>query len=198
MSQLILRGHRNAVFKLNITQFRSPMSATINSVQTRRMAHHFPIRAGQPDIQFTAHFANLDDKHQFQNFVRDHQRNTFDADYLSDSALSRGAVTLNWPERDIINWTGYITSLPVVEPRFEYAPKVTFGVTLLDSLMSTTTTQFSLGRSFWAVAGPQIPAWLAFDPEVDMTLPIPPSSQVPPPQDEEEEEEENQAGGVFP
>jgi hypothetical protein len=160
MSQLIMRGHDGSRFDLNITQFRSPMSATIVSVQTRSREHHFPIRAGQPDIQFTAHFASLDEKHRFQSFVRDHQLNTAVADYSPGAnAYRRGAVTLMWPERDIVNWTGYITGLPVREPRFEYAPRVTFGVMLLDSLMSVTTTQASLGNGFNFVLGPQIPAW---------------------------------------
>lgn len=184
MSKMILRGHGGIRFELNVTQFRSPMSASINSVQTRTMAHHFPIRAGQPDIQFTVHFSSLDGKHKFVNFVRDHQRNTQRAQYTS-GPLERGAVTLMWPERNILNWTGYIVSMPVSEPRFEYAPKVTFGVALLDSLMSTTTIQGSLGNSFWSVAGPQIPAYVPDGPESDFLLPTPPASQEPDPGAEE-------------
>lgn len=190
MSQLILRGHDGARFALNVTQFRSPMSASINSAQTRTMAHHFPVRAGQPDIQFTVHFASVETKHAFQNFVRDHQKNTHNANYTAADPTSRGAVILNWPERNILNWTGYITTLPVSEPRFEYAPKVTFGVMLVDSLLSSTTTQLSLGNDFWTVAGPQIPDWTGapldgFSPESGFISPTPPASQEPDPGAEE-------------
>lgn len=185
MSQLILRGHNGARFELNVTQFRSPMSASINSVQTRTMMHHFPIRAGQPDIQFTVHFASVEEKHKFQNFVREHQKNTQKAQYTS-GPLERGAVTLMWPERDILDWTGYIVSMPVREPRFEYAPKVTFGIALLDSLMSVTTTQASLGSSFWTIAGPQIPDWNPFSPEADFQEPTPPATDEPDPGSEEQ------------
>jgi hypothetical protein len=156
------------------------MSASINSVQTRTMAHHFPIRAGQPDIQFTVQFASNDDKHKFQDFVRDHQRNTQVADYTPGSTpTSRGAVTLMWPERDIMNWTGYIVTIPIREARFEYAPRVTFGIALIDSLMSESTTAASIGSSFWTIAGAQIPTYVPFNPETDFQLPTPPASQQP-------------------
>ena len=73
MSQLVIKAHRGRQFKLNVTQFRSPMSASINSVQTRSMMQHFPIRCGQPDINFTVRFRNNSARHEFQAFVRDHQ-----------------------------------------------------------------------------------------------------------------------------
>lgn len=128
------------------------MSASINSVQTRRMAQHFPIRAGQPDIQFTALFRSIDDKHDFQNFVREHQRNALDDGYGSETT-SNGAVTLLWPERDIVNWTGYIVSMPVQEIRFVYAPAVTFGIALIDSMLSRRTFNASLGSDYWSIVG---------------------------------------------
>jgi hypothetical protein len=155
MSKLIVRGHNGAEFKLSVTQFRSPMSATINTVQTRRMTHHFPIRAGQPDIQFTAHFPSQDEKHEFQNFVRDHQLNALDDKY-TNSTTSSGAVTLLWPERDINSWTGYIVNVPVQEVRFDYAPKLTFGVMLIKSLMSDRTFASSLGSGFDNIFGVKI------------------------------------------
>lgn len=181
MSKLFLRGHTGQRFELNITQFRSPMSASIASVQTRTRQHHFPIRAGQPDIQFTAHFTSVDAKHAFTNFVRDHQLHTRMADYGPGSTPGqRGLVSLMWPERDIVDWTGYITSLPVREPRFEYAPRVTFGVTLVDSLMSSSTTGGSLGNPWQFILGPQIPRWRPeWAAEADFLDPTDPVSQQP-------------------
>lgn len=175
MSHLILKGHDGALFKLNVTQFRSPMSASITSAQTRKMLHHFPIRAGQPDIQFTAQFRSIDDKHKFQDFVREHQTNTHNVNYNT----REGMVTLLWPERNIDNWTGYITSMPVREARFDYAPKVTFGVSLVDSMLSKRTVDYSRGNSFDFVKGPQIPAYVldAFDVEALFQLPSLPDAQ---------------------
>ena len=176
MSQLLLKGHNGARFKLNVTQFRSPMSATINSAQTRKMMHHFPIRAGQPDIQFTVQFRSIDDHHKFRDFVREHQINSQSADYTT----KEGMVTLLWPERNIDNWTGYIVTMPGRDARFDYAPKITFGVALVDSLLSRRTTDFSRGNSFWSVAGPQIPSYIldAFDVESLFQLPTLPTADV--------------------
>lgn len=176
MSQLLIKGHNGARFNLNVTQFRSPMSASITSAQTRKMMHHFPIRAGQPDIQFTVQFRSIDDHHKFRDFAREHQLNTHSVNYNT----REGMITLLWPERDIINWTGYITSMPGREVRFEYAPKITFGVSLVDSLLSERTVDYSRGNSFWNVAGPQIPAYIldAFDVESLFQLPTLPTAQV--------------------
>lgn len=192
MSKLILTGHNGARFELNITQFRSPMSASINSVQTRTMQQHFPIRAGQPDMQFTAHFVSVDDKHKFQNFVREHQRNTQKAQYAS-SGFDDGTVRLMWPERDILNWTGYIVNMPVREPRFEYAPRVTFGVALVESLMSERTWAASRGNGFWSIPGQLIPRYIPYDPESAwLQPPTPPASQEP-----EQPEPRDVISGVF-
>lgn len=178
MSKLILRGHDEHEFKLNITQFRSPMSASINTAQVRKMQHHFPIRAGQPDVQFTAQFASQDDKHEFQNFIRDHQLNALEDSY-TDTTTSRGYVTLLWPERDIKNWTGYIVNVPVQEVRFDYAPKLTFGVMLINSLMSTGTFGASLGSSADSIFGITIPGYIADAEDIInwFKLPTPPASQ---------------------
>jgi hypothetical protein len=172
MSKLILKGHNAARFELNVTQFRSPMAASISSAQTRNMMHHFPIRAGQPDIQFTVQFRSIDDKHKFQDFVRDHQRNALSDKYAS-ATVSGGKVTLLWPERNIDNWTGYIVSMPIQEARFQYAPRVTFGVALLDSLMSERTFNASLGNDFWTVLGQEIAAYIPDATSVEAAFQMP-------------------------
>ena len=174
MSKLIVKGHNGVQYKLNVTQFRSPMTASINSVQTKTLLQHFPIRAGQPDINFTVKFASIDDKHVFQSFVRDHQINA--------QTDENGMVTLWWPERNIENWTGYITEFRVVEARYIYAPSVTFGVSLINSLMSERTKTSSFGSLWTSIWGPQIAPFQGPGPlDADNALvpPSPPSSSVP-------------------
>lgn len=160
MSQLLLTSHDGYQFALNVTQFRSPMSSGINSVQTHTMLQHFPIRAGQPDIQFTVLFRGQDEKHEFQNFVRQHQQQA-----LTETPANIRDVNLLWPERNIMNWTGYITSFRVDERRFVTAQSVTFGVDLVNSLLSARTTVSSTGTPYQNVFGPQIAEWSsAIDP----------------------------------
>ena len=183
MSQMVLRGHQGAQFKLNVTQFRSTMSASINTVQVRNMSHHYPVRAGQPDIQFTVQFRSIEDHHAFRDFVRDHQRNAQTADHTS--ASTSGAVNLFWPERGIVNWTGYITSLPGHDARFDYAPRLTFGVSLVDSMLSDRTFQSSSGNDFWTVAGVGIGSYIGLLWEQALTPPTPPASQQQDNQDQQ-------------
>lgn len=154
------------------------MSATINSTQVRKMQHHFPIRAGQPDVQFTAQFVSQDEKHKFQQFVRDHQINALEDAYINQTS-SKGMITLLWPERDIKNWTGYITSVPVQEVRFDYAPKLTFGVVLVDSMMNTRTFTTSLGSSEDSIFGIEISKYIPDAEDITnwFRLPNQPDSQ---------------------
>lgn len=168
MSQLLLKSGADRI-KLNVTQFRSPMSASINSVQTRTRMHHFPIRAGQPDIQFTVQFRSIADHHDFRDFVRRHQRGALEDNYATQRA-SAGAITLLWPERGINNWTGYIVSMPVREARFDYAPRVTFGVALVDSLLSERTFGFSLGSDFFSVVGQEIGKYVPDAEDIEAML----------------------------
>lgn len=166
MSQLTLTSRKDGLqFKLNVTQFRSPMSSQIDTVQTKKMLQHFPIRCGQPDISFTVQFPSLDEKHTFQNFVRNHQVGA-----LAITQDLRQDVILFWPERNIENWSGYISAFKVVERRFDYAPVVTFGVDLIDSMMSQYTNLSSSSTGIAAILGPQIPAW---QEAVDALITIP-------------------------
>ena len=154
MSKLYLSSHDGYGFALNVTQFRSPMSSGINTVQTHNMLQHFPIRCGQPDIQFSVIFRGQDEKHEFQNFVREHQ-----VQALTETDTHVRDINLLWPERNILNWTGYISQYKVDERRFLTAQTVTFGVDLVNSLMSSRTTVSSTGSSPFNVAGAQIAPW---------------------------------------
>lgn len=175
MSQLrIYGGSDSQEFKLNVTQFRSPMNASINSVQTKTMLQHFPIRCGQPDINFTVRYASLSDKHSFESFVRKHQQETQQL-----TKADQKLVNLWWPERNIENWTGYITSYTVVEKRFEVAPAATFGVSLVDSMMSEKTTIATRAVDIWKILGIQIPAYQGYE-DVLIVPPTKPSQQFPP------------------
>lgn len=179
MSQLRLYDKDSKEFKLNVTQFQSTMSSQINTVQVRKMLHHFPIRCGQPDISFTVHYPSMDDKHEFEAFVRKHQ--------LSARDDNNAEVRLWWPERNISNWTGYIVTYRVAERRFQSAPQATFGVSLVNSLMSTKTTLATRGIDVAKILGIQIGAYTGQYENDNSTIIIPPSptSNTPPvnPQD---------------
>lgn len=180
MSQLKIFTADDKEFRLNVTQFKSPMNAQITSAQTKTMLHHFPIRCGQPDINFTVRYASMDDKHAFEGWVRTHQVNT-----RQYSQKEPQDITLWWPERNIENWTGYILNYVVAEKRFESAPAANFGVALTDSMMSERTTVGSRGVSVWKILGLQIPEFRGYDDTIlippvrsDAQTPINPQDRV--------------------
>jgi hypothetical protein len=140
MSRLEIKGHFGEKFKMNVLQFRSPMNAEITSAQTRLMMHHHPIRCGQPDVQFTVKFISQDEKDIFERFVRRHQ--------IQAQEQRENYLKLWWPERGMDNWTGYISEYQVSVRRFDPAPEVTFGVSLVDSMMSRWSEVASTAANF--------------------------------------------------
>ncbi|QIG58336.1 hypothetical protein SEA_SKOG_184 [Gordonia phage Skog] len=164
MSRLVIKSAKlGESFTMNVTQFRSPMSAEIQSAQTRRMLNHFPIRAGQPDIQFTVQFASQQDKSAFESFVR--------RSHLAALYFDEAHITLNWPERNIKNWIGYFNGYQVNVRRFEVASVATFGISVVSGLVSKLATGSTVGTPFASVLGEQIRSLMNGRGEDDILTP---------------------------
>jgi hypothetical protein len=141
MSKLILtRVGSTTQWKLNVLSFTSPMYGTITSAQTRTVAQHFPIKATQPDLTVSVIFPSQTEFQNFQQFVRTTQL---------DARDNANLITLNWPQRDINNWTGIIKSCRVGGMRANYAPRASYTFGLVDSLMSTRSTVSWIPGLLW-------------------------------------------------
>lgn len=127
-------------WELNVLTFSSPIHGTISTAQTKMMAHHYPIKCTQPEIQFSVVFPNEQTYESFQRFVRAHQQ---------DALKTTRLVWLDWPERNINNWTGVIRQFKAGGMRFNPAPHATFVVDLVDSMVSARTDAASLGPLLW-------------------------------------------------
>lgn len=139
MSKLFLANSRTN-WQLNVTQFSSPIFGEISSAQTKSMAHHYPVRSNQPEVQFSVQFTSEVEFENFQRFVRSHQQET-----LANATL----LWLNWPERNIDNWTGVIRSFRAGGMRRNYAPQASFVVDLVDSMVSRRTMFASPAQLLW-------------------------------------------------
>lgn len=139
MSQLFLANNQ-ANWRLNVVAFSSPISSMMQTVQTKKMAHHFPIRYVQSQIQFTVQFPSEQEFEQFQRFVRSHQQ---------QALLNTKLLWMNWPERDIDNFTGVIKSFRAGGMRYNFAPRASFVVDLVDSLAAHRTELASLPQLLW-------------------------------------------------
>lgn len=132
-------------FKMNVLAFSSPISGSISGAQTRKYMRWYPIKANQPEIQFDVQFIGEQDYERFQDAVHESQK-------LSLSSR-QPMVRLNWPERNINNWSGLITQFQGGGMRFNPAPRAKFTVFLFDSYVSSyneMTQLASLGANFAA------------------------------------------------
>lgn len=145
MSHLVISSATQA-FSMNVMSFTAPIYESVSSVQTRRMAIHFPIAAKitQPDITFDVIFSSEPKFEIFQRFVRNHQQSA-----VNTSSL----LTLDWPERNINNWTGTITSFQGGGARRNYAPRATFKVDLITSMVSNRAEFGSFGMPWQSIYG---------------------------------------------
>lgn len=129
MSHLVIASVTEA-YALNVLSFSSPIYETISSVQTHNKAVHYPIRISQPDIEFSVIFRNEKNYERFQRFIRNHQQNCMGVPSL---------LTLNWPERNISNWSGVVEEIQAGGARRNFSPRATFRVTLIDSMVTRRT-----------------------------------------------------------
>jgi hypothetical protein len=116
----------------------------MRSAQTRSQMQYFPIKAYQPEIQFTVIFTSEKEWEAFQRFIRENQ-------VRAQSTRGRPGVTLNWPERSIVNWTGLVTKFKAGGMRYNYTPRATFTVQLVESLVSNETKVSSWGSDWTAL-----------------------------------------------
>lgn len=148
MSQLYLRAPLvGASWKLNVTSFNTTLFSQISSVQTRIMQQHFPVKAQQPAVEFQVVFGSEKDFESFWKFVRSHHQAAL-ADFSK-----RPEVTLWWPEREIKNWTGFITEFRAGGARRNPAPHARLSVDLVDSMFSVRTDLASSVPNWIQVAG---------------------------------------------
>lgn len=143
MSQLVITSITQQ-FTMNVTGFDSPLYASISSAQTNTLAVYFPVKMSQPDLQFDVQFASVTDFQNFQLFVRNHQQTAL---------VGTTPVTLNWPERNINNFTGVIQKFQSGGARALYAPTARFTVSLFDSTVSTRTLVASIANPWMTVYG---------------------------------------------
>lgn len=135
-------------YQMKVLAFSSPIYGEFASTQVRAAAVHFPIKFHQPDIVFDVVFRDEPEYEAFQNFVRMHQL----------TAQSKAnLVTLNWPVRNINNWTGFIQHFEAGGKRFNVAPQARFDVGLVDSFMSSRAQSGTIAQNWQSIYGVGMP-----------------------------------------
>jgi hypothetical protein len=146
VSRLLIRTTYAGEFTMNVLRFSAPMFGTMMSGQTKKMMVYFPIKAQHPELQLDVIFASQAEYRAFQNFVRTHQLNAL-TNYVEPG------VTLYWPARNIMNWTGLIHSFKAGGERFHYAERASFAIELIDSFVSQRTFVVSQAPLFDTIYG---------------------------------------------
>jgi hypothetical protein len=141
MSQLIVSAASQDPFYMNVLSMSSPVFGEMNSAQTKSMVQWFPIKAMQPEIQFNVIFPTENEWEDWQVYCRTNMINA----QSSNTVAGNAGVTLNWPQRSIQEWSGLITKVNAGGRRFNVAPRASFIVQLINSLVSNSTTFGSFG-----------------------------------------------------
>lgn len=172
MSQLQVLTDTAGNFKLNVLAFSSPIFGSINGVQTKDMKVWYPIKANQPEVSFDVQFIDEKDYEAFQKLVRDSQRWALNA--------PRPMVHLNWPERNINNWSGLITEFQAGGMKGNPAPRAKFTVYLFDSYISQYSEMASIAPKFADYFSFMTKAFTALIPNpYNFRLPTVTPSQIP-------------------
>ena len=146
MSGLKLRTQGHGTFDMYVISFSGGLYGSVSSLQTKTIQQHFPVRANQPELQFTVVFKNEDEYEKFQKFIQKQHK-----DCLKATPTSNVGVQIWWPEREMDNWSGIITEFEGGGRKQNWAPRSKFTVQLVDSWVSRKTSISSYGADFSSV-----------------------------------------------
>lgn len=148
MSQLRVSAFGQQDFFLNVLSFDSPIYGEMNNAQTKAQVQYFPIKAFQPELVCDVIFRSEAEWQAWQTWVRQNMINT-----QNSNATGSPGVTLNWPQRNINNWTGVIGSTKAGGMRRNYAPRTRVEFQLIVSLVSNLGVFASFGTAWQAIFG---------------------------------------------
>lgn len=131
-------------FFLNVVSFDSPIFGEMNAGQTKTQTQYFPIKAFQPELVCDVIFASEANWQAWQSWAQTNMVNC-----QSSNNTGQPGVTLNWPERNINNWTAVIPSIKAGGMRRNYAPRTRIQFQLIVSLVSNLAIFSSFGPGSW-------------------------------------------------
>lgn len=141
MSQMRIYCAGAGTLWVKVIGFDSSLEGEIQPSQTKQALHHYPRRASHQNVNFQIICRDSREMATFQSFVRRHHKYAL-------SSPSNPEVVLWWPQRGIRDWSGIIKKVEVGDKRFNTAPKVSFTVELVDSMLSKKTWWSSRGEDF--------------------------------------------------
>lgn len=166
MSQMRMYCAGAGTIWVKVIGFNSSLEGTIVPSQTKQALHHYPRKAQHQNITFQVVFRDSKELAEFQGFVRRHQKYAL-------ASPSNPEVVLWWPQRGIRDWSGIIKKVEAGDKRFNVAPKLSFTVDLVNSLLSQKTWWSSRGEEFSKFFGS------AIGPPSDWKVPLPPLPETP-------------------
>lgn len=166
MSAMTMTCANVGTLKLKVVSFNSPMRGDMRSSQTKHTKHHWPIKASQQAFQMTIQFNGWDEYRVFQDFIRKHH-------VRAANNAQNPEVVINFPARNINNWSGMVRQLSAGDQRFNIAPQAQIELILVDSMLSAKTFTSSFGEAFSKFFYTDIP-----DPT---TIFVPPTPVIPAP-----------------
>lgn len=141
MSQMRMYCAGAGTLWVKVIGFQSSLDGTIQPSQTKQALHHYPRRAGHQTINFQLVCRDSKELSLIQNFIRRHHKYAL-------TSPQNPEVVFWWPERGIRDWSGIIKKVEAGDKRFNVAPKLSFTVDLVDSLLSEKTWWSSAADDF--------------------------------------------------
>lgn len=141
MSQMRMYSAGVGTLWVKVVSFNTSLDGTITPSQTKQALHHYPRRAAHQNISFQVVCRDATELATIQSFIRHHQRHAL-------TSPANPEVVLWWPQRGIRDWSGIIKKVEAGGKRFSVAPKVSFTVDLVDSLLAEKTWWSSAADDF--------------------------------------------------
>lgn len=146
-----LSGQAGSI-QLPVVSFNFGLNSMIEDAQLHQRTVYYPIKVLQDDFNFTVQFRSEQAYRQAQDFIQASTRQLTTEQY-SGSRVLQGYLHFSWPELNI-DYMGFIKQSPMGAKKWDFAPRVTYTMILVQDSIYSPTYNASDAPNFNSIYGP--------------------------------------------
>jgi hypothetical protein len=149
--QLPTLSGQSGSIQLPVVSFTYGLTSMMEEAQLHQGVQYYPIKVVQDDFTFTVQFQSEQAYRQAQDFI---ERSTkqLTTQQFTGTQVTSGYLHFSWPELNI-DYQGFIKQSPMGAKKWDYAPKATYTMILIQDSIYTPTYNASDVPAFNSIYG---------------------------------------------
>ena len=150
--QLPTLSGQSGSIQLPVVSFNFGLNSQIESAQLHERTVYYPIKVLQDDFSFTVQFRSEQAYEQAQQFIQTSMKQLTTQQMSGTNVLS-GGLRFSWPELNI-DYQGFVKQSPMGAKKWDFAPRITYIMILVQDSIYTPTYNASDVPAFSNIYGP--------------------------------------------